>query len=525
MSFPRLPLLLVALLAAPPAHARVVLVGIDGGSWNLLDAALARGELPHLSEVVRGGVTARLATVEPVNSPTVWTSIATGRSPEAHGIKSFYATRLDVRVPTTFERLAARGLRVGLYDWLVAWPPQALPGGFAIPGWLRRSDAIEPADAFARAGLEPYAYSMDGVRSPEQFAANCRRELAEKPARFVRMAKAYELEIGAVTFYALDAASHRFWDDAFPGEFAAGQAHPDPRFAGVIGETLRGFDRALGEIARSLAPDDTLLVVSDHGFRAESGVRRVWEAHLPDWLARAGLDPARDGFEIAGGFAFAAVRVMPGPFAERERTVERLVQALDSARAADGAPLYTTDVLDVAERPPDAARPLAARLRQLAVRAFLWWYDVELPTLAHAYVFGTPQAEALDSAWPEGTVTLAGARVPVADLVHPHEFSGGHDPTGIFLATGHGIRALPERADVSVLDLAPLLFYLSGQPIPDDLEGRLPEEILSPEQLAARPPRHVAAAELPGLPATEPAKAGADERAIRERLRSLGYAE
>jgi hypothetical protein len=140
-------------------------------------------------------------------------------------------------------------------------------------------------------------------------------------------------------------------------------------------------------------------------------------------------------------------------------------------------------------------------------------------------VFGTPQAEALDAAWPDGTVTAAGARLPLSALVHPHEFSGTHDPTGIFLAVGRGIRAVPERADVSVLDLAPLLFYLAGQPIPDDLEGRLPEELLTAELLAAHPPRTVAAAALPRLPEADPAKGTADDRAIRERLHSLGYAK
>ena len=46
-----LPLLSVAsvtMLAAGPASARVVLLGIDGGSWNLIDAGIARGELQYL---------------------------------------------------------------------------------------------------------------------------------------------------------------------------------------------------------------------------------------------------------------------------------------------------------------------------------------------------------------------------------------------------------------------------------------------------------------------------------------------
>lgn len=70
-------------LASARAEPRVVLIGVDGGSWNLIDRAWRRGELPELRALARRGVQAELATVEPTNSPTVWTSIATGwvRSP------------------------------------------------------------------------------------------------------------------------------------------------------------------------------------------------------------------------------------------------------------------------------------------------------------------------------------------------------------------------------------------------------------------------------------------------------------
>ena len=72
--------------------------------------------------------------MEPLFSPPVWTSIATGRSPEAHGVDFFYANRFSIKVPTIWERLAAGGVRVGLYDYLVTWPPREYPGGFVVPG-------------------------------------------------------------------------------------------------------------------------------------------------------------------------------------------------------------------------------------------------------------------------------------------------------------------------------------------------------------------------------------------------------
>ncbi len=519
------PLVLLLLAFAPaPAGARVVLIGVDGGSWNLIDPRL--DELPQLRAIAERGVTGNLSTVRPVSSPTVWTSVATGREPDAHGIQSFYATARNVRVATTWDRLAAQGLRVGLYDYLMTWPPRELPGGFVIPGWLRRDDRTAPPDVFARAGLERYAYSLNDVRAPEEILANCRVELAEKPGRFVRLMNANRLDVAAVTFYSLDATSHRFWDDSFPEDFEDGRGKPNPSYRDVIPEMVRGVDRAIGTIAASLGPEDSLLVASDHGFVAQEGVRRVWATDVEAWIARTDLEPARDGFEIATGFAFVIFRVLPGPFAEREATLQRLVDLIGSARSPEGEPLFRSEMLDVAPRPEGAERSWANWLRQQGVRAFLWWNDVAFNEPAHSWVFGVPQGEVLDRLWPDGEVRLGDASVPIRRFTQADDFSGAHDPIGIFLAAGRGIRAQPERIDVSVLDIAALLFYLSDRPIPDDLDGMLPEAVIDPEFLTGHPPRAVAAASLPTLEA--PVAAGseaADDDEVTERLRSLGYVE
>src|SRR5690349_18192034 len=79
-------------LPVGPVSPRVVLIGLDGASWNILDPLLAAGRLPHLDALLRRGVTADMQTVEPLDSPEEWTSIGTGRSPAAHGVTNFYAT-------------------------------------------------------------------------------------------------------------------------------------------------------------------------------------------------------------------------------------------------------------------------------------------------------------------------------------------------------------------------------------------------------------------------------------------------
>ncbi len=514
---------LLVMLPSPAWAGRVVVVGIDGGSWNLIDAGLARGELPAFGALLRRGFGAELETVEPVISPTVWTSIATGRSPSVHGVTHFYVTREDVRVATAFERLAAQGRRVGLYDWLVTWPPLALPDGFVVPGWLRSDGRIEPPDLFARARVSPYTYTNE-FDTREEHARNCVQEPHEKASRFVALLRGLDPQVAAVTFYALDEAGHRFWRAAFPAEFSEAPPPDELRFAPVIADTQRAVDAALAEIQAGLGADDQLIVVSDHGFQASDAARNVWVTDVPAWLRLAALDPEQAGFVAAGGFGRFVVRVPPGPFAEREASLERALAWIDSARAPSGERLFQVDVLDGAPRPSGHQRSWAEWLRQLGVRAFLWWNAVELTRPAHAYAFVTPRAELLDPLWPDGRIRLGEREVALAEIAHPDAFSGTHLPTGILLAAGPAFRHSERRLAVSVLDVAPLLHYLADTPIPDDLEHPLREDLLAPAYLSAHPPQHVEAARIPALPTGRSGELP-DREQLDRRLRGLGYVE
>jgi hypothetical protein len=509
---------------ASPAAARIVVFGVDGGSWSLLDPGMRDGSLPNFRALAERGVSAEMETVSPVISPTVWTSIATGRSPDAHGITDFTRNRTHVRVPTVFERLARRGLHVGLEEWLVTDPPRSLPGGFVIPGWTRRDDRLSPPDVFERAGVAPYLYSVKRFRTQDDFVANARSEVREKPLRFNRLAQAFGLDVGAVVFYSADATGHRFWRAAFPDEFDEPRREADDPYRGVVVETLRGLDAALGSVVSALGPEDSILVLSDHGFEAGE-TRPVWSARLTEQLQGSELDPADHAFTIDGEFSALMLRVHPGPFAEREPLYERLAETLRSARTEGGATLFRVYLADVAERPSEARRGLFQRILQWGFRLYLRLaFGLRLDRPAYGYVFAVPDDAVLRPLWPDGRVTILGRTLAVSEWFQLDDFSGAHDETAIFLAGGPAFRPQAPRGEVSVLDVAPLLLHLAGQPVPDDLEGRVPSELLDPAYRAAHPVTTVPADALPGLP-PEAADASEDDAVLLERLRALGYAQ
>ena len=97
----------------------------------------------------------------------------------------------------------------------------------------------------------------------------------------------------------------------------------------------------------------------------------------------------------------------------------------------------------------------------------------------------------------------------------------------MFIASGPGIRRSEEVAELSIVDVAPLVLHRLGLPLPDDLDGRLPLEVLEPEELERRPPQRAAATAWAGS-TEEPGGLELDpdeEAAVLGRLRALGYVE
>ncbi|MCP5065679.1 MAG: hypothetical protein GY946_03860 [bacterium] len=517
----------VALLPMAPAAAapRVVLIGLDGASWSVIDPLVEAGRLPNLMGLLERGVHAELETVEPVISPVVWTSVATGQPPDVHGIGDFFGNARSRLAPTIFERAAVQGLRVGTLEWLVSWPAQELPDGFVAPAWLRRDDTTSPGDLFARAGIPRYAYSNQGLRSRAEFFETSFEETRRKASTWNKLAATYELDAGAVTFYALDALSHRFWADSFPEGFDPDDLANrglEPEFQHAVQKGYEAIDRAIGELVAALPDDSAVLIASDHGFQAGERFERRWSFTLEEELAMAGLVPGREAFRIDGQFGLPTLRVLSGPFDEREPILEQLVTFFEGAHDEHGAALFNVVVFDQAERPAGHERSWGERLKQWGFRmAARWLYSVEFDMPAHAMLILIPEDEALEAAWPNGQVTLGGQQVPIRQVAYGDGFTGTHHPTAVFIGAGGPIRAADQRQQLSVLDIAPLFLHLAGVAIPDDLEGELPLHFLAKDWLEAHPIRDVPASDLPRLPA--PTGPEHEDAALVERLRAMGY--
>jgi arylsulfatase A-like enzyme len=136
--------------ATTPEHpARVVILGIDGVSLNVLEPYAAAGVTPHLAKLMREGSRGHLESFWPTRTPQVWTSAVTGKLPCQHGVwdhlsNTWYnppeVRTTDKRVVTVRDRkskalwnlLDARGIRTLVVGWMVTWPAEKLEHGIIV---------------------------------------------------------------------------------------------------------------------------------------------------------------------------------------------------------------------------------------------------------------------------------------------------------------------------------------------------------------------------------------------------------
>ena len=296
---------------------RLKLLAVDGLAWKLIDRFRPQGFLPNFSRMIRTGVSGVLSC-RPVRistgsasrggpvpyqgllSPVIWTSIASGKSPAHHGIGDFVdATgRLhdanDVRCPRIWDHLADGGISSGVLGWMLTHPAPRVNGflvsdRFAAPGGSYPPDlpaVRRPLPGFETlrgelAALTPFFPRPDYSEAFDEDSAEFRRHQLVTKRLFPVFRHDRELagmarellgasgpRFGALYLRGIDNACHAFWGFMDPGGWSQISDEDADLFGGVIPAYYRWVDGVLGEWLDSAGPDDRVLVVSDHGFRA-----------------------------------------------------------------------------------------------------------------------------------------------------------------------------------------------------------------------------------------------------------------
>jgi Flp pilus assembly protein TadD len=298
--------------AAAPKRARVIVVGWDGADWKFLDPLLKAGTLPHLGALIARGRTWNLDPYEPMASPLIWTTIATGRTPVDHGVTDFQeldpktGTGLPIsgrsrRVPAIWNLASAKGLAVGIVGWWATWPAEKVNGFFVSD---RAAPVLFDLESVTRAPAVAWPEGLgDGVRmivrrevSPpyedvakslhvtraEFDAAVAEKRDLENPVTGFRKILGVTRAIAKVGLELYDRSSVDLFMIYFQGTDEIGHVlgrYSAPRLPTTSEQDYARYkdgavaiyveaDRVLGELAARAEKDGaTIILASDHGFR------------------------------------------------------------------------------------------------------------------------------------------------------------------------------------------------------------------------------------------------------------------
>lgn len=553
-------------------HNRVLMIGLDGMTFDVLDPLIAEGHMPRMAKLVAEGSRAPLETIFPPLTAAAWTSAVTGKNPGKHGILEFFLRR-----PGTFDEMAVNqrlrdsraiwdlfgdaGIKSIVTNVPCTYPPEEIDGvmisDFLTPAGRR--DFVSPDGVLdeIESKFGPYRLHLAGTyrkgRIPE-VVDELVDEIEYKTKVNLFLMGREDWGACLTHVWGTDRIQHELWHVVDP-------AHPrhDPEEAAAYRDSVmeywRRVDDSVGQMVDAAGPNANTFIVSDHGF---GPLHKYCSFNV--WLMQQGLlrlkrDAAtlvkRLAFSlgVTPEFAFKLSRRVSagGAKAKRGVTADRTARGklnklflsfnnVDWSRTTVYSKgNYGQLFVNLKGREPYGTVSPGAeyeKVRDDLVRRLRAIQDPETGKPLVGDVFKREElfhGQHVENA-PDVCFLPADMRfISIGDMdftsnrfvVPAFGISGGHRMHGILVANGPSIQRGKAASAAHITDLTPTMLHLMGQPLVDDMDGRVLEEIVDPAFMRENAVRTVAAT---GGHEASDADLTADETGeIKERLRELGY--
>lgn len=287
---------------------RILLIGWDAADWKVIDPLLDAGKMPALESMINHGVMGNLATIRPVLSPMLWTSIATGKRAYKHGIHGFTEptpdgtaiqpiTNLSRNVKAFWNIFNQNGMRGHVVGWWPTSPAEPI-NGVMVSNHFSRMKSTDPDDPwpmmpgtvhppemsaelaelrFHPAWLDerqvrpfiPHAEEVD--QEVDSRMGICMKMIAECTsiqAAATHLLETHTWDYAAVYFDAIDHFCHGFMKYHPPRqEFIAERDFK--LYSNVVEAGYRYHDMMLATLLKMAGEDATVMLISDHGFHPD----------------------------------------------------------------------------------------------------------------------------------------------------------------------------------------------------------------------------------------------------------------
>ena len=314
---------------------KLLLIGWDAADWDVIWPLVHAGKMPALKSLIARGTHGNISTMNPPYSPMLWTSVATGKTPDKHGVLGFIEVTPDaqsVRPVTTLSRKTRalwnifhnQGMRSNLVGWWPSFPAEPI-NCYVISDRFQKTHmdprlqtpispkSVHPWDKsedfkdlrmfpfeITKAHLLPFVPQADKVDQDKHKGLNAIAKIVSENTSLhnaaTRLLRTTEWDFMAVYYYMIDHFCHSFMKYHPP-------KHPgvDPQNHEIFKEAVTGAylfqDMMLERKLKLVDKDTTIIIMSDHGF--ESGDKRI--LNMPKVQAAPSLEHRQFGMFVACG--------------------------------------------------------------------------------------------------------------------------------------------------------------------------------------------------------------------------------
>ena len=549
---------------------KLLVIGLDGASFNVLDPLIEKGYLPHIARLIAGGARGDLETTFPPITAVAWSSFMTGKNPGKHGIFEFVRrdrhSNRELAVNASFRQgraiwdlLGDAGKRVIVHNFPCTYPPHEINGlmiaDFMTPRGRRDFAYPEPLLAEIEAKFGSYRLHLSQTYAKGNVDAVLDElfdELEYKAKVAEYLMTQYEWNAFFQYFWGTDRIQHELWhiiDDQHPRHNKnEATAHRER----VLGYFKR-VDEIVGRLIELAGADPLIMIASDHGFGPAHKYcsLNIWllqEGFLklkPDIATRAkkmmfslGLTPE---------MAFKLTRKIPGALrpargVSSQPGASKLLgkfflsfNDVDWDRSvAFSKGNYGQIYVNLKGREPNGvvADERYEAVRDAIIERLRTIKDPKTGETWVGQVFrrediynGPLVADAPDIAFlpadmrylPLGNADFTSNKF----MVDAFGISGCHRMNGVMIANGNGINYGTVLNGARIYDMAPTLLYLIDQCVPDDMDGKVLTNMFSADYLNTHPIRFSATGDDRQTTGVE--YSDEENADVLERLKSLGY--
>lgn len=548
----------------------ILIIGLDGGTLDVIGPLVQAGRLPVLKRLMEKGSHGRLeSTIHPLTAQA-WISFMTGKNQGKHGVYDFiqkkageyaieYANAKSCKSKTIWKIASDHGKRIGVFNMPMTFPPEKVNGfmiaGFGTPG--KESKFTYPGELYTEIVDKFGDYKLlDMAQSHPDLCIQSLHESIEQTTQIAKyLLNKEDWGLFAVTFYETDHIQHFFWHCMDP-------THPcyspvlHEKYGDAVFNVYEKIDAAIGEICDQMSRETTIVIMSDHG----AGPIKKY-INLNGWLRDMGfLEYKKSRIlegKINGALRFAARKFLTTKWKHRIMNVSpKLKDRFDSRlffaninwekTKAYAIGSYGNIYINLKGRDPEGivkATEYGPMREEIADKL----YHLQDPDTGETVVEKVYLREDLytgdfvDSA-PDIVVkyrdysyfsmpNLKNAHKRPIFEMHGEDTLGKvnslsyHRLHGITLFHGEGIKRGYQITGAKIIDLAPMILYLAGIPVPDDMDGRVLREIFDEGYLKQHPILFSSHEREELITDLRPGHGYASDEAreIEKRLSDLGY--